>query len=156
MVSARGGDKLDSRRDSAQASSNKNISGAIVGGCVVNQVMLQNAPIGPSEFDPNLENDFSADEITMLFETGRLAQFQEDYAMLKAAEDTEKKIIIKQILFMKYERELKKQDKEKKHLREQLRRERRARAGQHEDPANQVSQVNHSRRHSSLGGSLLN
>ena len=40
--------------------------------------MLQNQPMGTSKFDPNLENDFSADEITLLFETGRLAQFQEE------------------------------------------------------------------------------
>ena len=68
-----------SKRDSVAASSIKNITGALVDGHVVNQVMLQNQPMGTSKFDPNLENDFSADEITLLFETGRLAQFQEDY-----------------------------------------------------------------------------
>ena len=80
--------------------------------------------MGTSKFDPNLENDFSADEITLLFETGRLAQFQEDYQCLQAMEDTDKKILVKQWLFMKYEPELKKQAKEEKAVRDQRRRER--------------------------------
>ena len=48
-----------------------------------------------SKFDNKLESDFSADEATLIFDTGRLKQFTEDYAHLASLEDTDQKILMK-------------------------------------------------------------
>ena len=77
-------------------------------GNLVNAVMLQaNNKIGTSKFDKGLEADFSGDEASLIFDTERLKQFPEDYACYDALDSTDQKILVKQWLFMKYERELK-------------------------------------------------
>ena len=77
-------------------------------GALVNGVMLQaNTKIATSKFDKDLEADFEGDEATLLFDTERLKQLPEDYACLEAMDATDQKILVKQWLFMKYERELK-------------------------------------------------
>ena len=94
-------------------------------GALVNGVMLQgNNKIATSKFDKGLEADFDGDEATLLFDTERLKQFPEDYACLEALESTDQKILVKQWLFMKYERALKLQAKDEKALKEQRKRER--------------------------------
>lgn len=55
-------------------------------GCLVNPVLVQGAGYQTSQFDKGLENDFSGDDQTLLFETGRLAQFVEEYALLDQVE----------------------------------------------------------------------
>lgn len=79
--------------------------------------------IATSKFDNGLEADFEGDEATLLFDTERLKQFPEDYACLEALESTDQKILVKQWLFMKHERELKIQAKEEKKIKEQRKRE---------------------------------
>lgn len=79
--------------------------------------------VGTSKFDKGLEADFDGDDATLLFDTERLKQFPEDYACLEAMEATDQKILVKQWLFMKYERELKVQDRERKIVKEQRKRE---------------------------------
>lgn len=44
----------------------------------------------------------------MNFETGRLKQFTEEYEVLSKIEDEDQRILLKQWLFFKYEKELKK------------------------------------------------
>lgn len=77
-------------------------------GALVNGVMLGAIDkIGTSKFDKGLEADFSGDEASLIFDTERLKQFPEDFACYDAMDSTDKKILVKQWLFMKYERELK-------------------------------------------------
>ena len=89
--------------------------------------MLAGAPakIATSKFDKGLEADFEGDDATLLFDTERLKQFPEDYACLEAMDATDQKILVKQWLFMKYERELKIQAKEEKKVKEQRKKEQR-------------------------------
>ncbi len=61
-----------------------------------------------------------------MFDTERLKQFPEDYACYEALDSTDQKILVKQWLFMKYERDLKVQAKEEKVIKEQKRKERKA------------------------------
>jgi len=108
-------------------SSQQNITGAIVNGALVNKVMLQaNNKIGTSKFEKCLENSFEGDDATLVFDTERLKQFPDDYACYQALESTDQKILVKQWLFMKHERELKVQAKQEKEIKEQKRRERQA------------------------------
>ena len=75
----------------------------------MNNVMLQgNNKVATSKFEKGLEADFEGDDATLLFDTERLKQFPEDYACLEAMESTDQRILVKQWLFMKHERELKK------------------------------------------------
>ena len=108
-------------------SSQQNITGAIVNGALVNNVMLQgNNKVATSKFEKGLEADFEGDDATLLFDTERLKQFPEDYACLEAMESTDQRILVKQWLFMKHERELKKQAQKEKAVKEQRRQEKRA------------------------------
>ena len=94
------------------SSSQQNITGAVVNGALVNPVMLQaNNKIGTSKFEKDLENSFEGGDATLVFDTARLQQFPEDYACYAALESTDQKILVKQWLFMKHERELKLQAK---------------------------------------------
>jgi len=77
--------------------------------------MLQaNNKIATSKFEKDLENSFEGDDATLIFDTERLKQFSEDYACYAALESTDQKILVKQWLFMKHERELKQQAKHDK------------------------------------------
>ena len=49
-----------------------------------------------------------------MFDTERLKQFPEEYAMLSGIKEEDKKILIKQVLFMKYESQIKRQLKQEK------------------------------------------
>ena len=104
-----------------------------------------------SKFDNKLESDFSADEATLVFDTGRLEQFTEDYAHFQSLEDTDQKILLKQWLFFKHERELKQQGREEKRAKEERRRE--ARAARQAENGSQSKNKKGSKRHSSHGGS---
>ena len=74
-------------QESMVNSSQQNITGAIVNGHLVNNVMLQgNNKVATSKFDKALEADYSGDEATLLFDTERLRQFPEDWACLEAME----------------------------------------------------------------------
>ena len=87
--------------------------------------MLGGNKVGTSKFDKGLEADFDGDDATLLFDTERLKQFPDDYACLEAMDATDQKILVKQWLFMKHERELKIQAKSEKVIKEQRKREQR-------------------------------
>jgi hypothetical protein len=78
-----------------------------VNGALINPVMLQGAAYQTSKFDKNLENDFEGAEATLNFDTSRLKQFPDEYDVLNKVEDEDQKILLKQWLFFKYEKELK-------------------------------------------------
>lgn len=106
----------------SNASSNQNISGAIVNGHLVNNVMLQgNGKMPTSRFENAMEDDFEDADVTMKTDTERLKQYPEEYEWLMSLENTEKHIIGKQMLFLKHEKELRKQAKREKQLKEQKR-----------------------------------
>lgn len=88
---------------------------------LVNPILVNPNPMGTSKFDKELESDDDAGA-TLIFDTGRLQQFSEDYAHLQSLENTDQKIIVKQLLFMKYEGLLKMQAKEEKRIRQEKRR----------------------------------
>jgi hypothetical protein len=67
-------------------------------------VFIQAAGYQTSKFDKNLESE--SEQATLLFDTDRLMQFTE-YDVLQGCQDEDQKILLKQYLFMKYERELK-------------------------------------------------
>lgn len=64
-----------------------------------------------SKFDAKYEDDYDGANVTLDMNTERLRQFPEEYEMLQHIEDAGQRIIMKQIVFMKYERQLKKQAK---------------------------------------------
>ena len=74
--SSRGLKPIDSNR-----SSQRNITGAIKSGVLVNPILVNPNPMGTSKFDKELESDEDAGA-TLIFDTGRLQQFSEDYAHL--------------------------------------------------------------------------
>lgn len=76
--------------------------------------MLQGAAYQTSKFDKNLENDFDGAEATLNFDTGKLKQFTDEYEILKQIEDEDQRILLKQWLFFKYEKEIKQQTREEK------------------------------------------
>ncbi len=76
--------------------------------------MLQAAPFQPSEWDKGLEQDFEGAEETIDFNTSRLKLFPEDYQMLMQIENPNERIITKQLLFMRHEKEIKKNIKHRK------------------------------------------
>lgn len=77
-----------------------------------------------SKFDNKFEEDYDGANVTLDMNTDRLRQFPDDYEAINSIENIDERIIMKQIVFMKYERLLKKQAKmerklKKKALREQ-------------------------------------
>lgn len=70
---------------------------------VTNPVMMQ-AMHQTSKFDHQYEDDFEGCNITLDMQTSRLAQFPEEYEMLQHIEDPDQRIIMKQMVFFKYEK----------------------------------------------------
>jgi hypothetical protein len=79
----------------------------------VNPVFVQAAGYQTSKFQKELESE---SEQATLFETERLGQFTE-YDVLKGCQDEDQKILLKQFLFFKHEKELKRQAGEEKRRR---------------------------------------
>lgn len=88
----------------SQRSSERNISGAIVDGNLVNPVFIQAVNYQTSKFDNELESE--SEQATLQFDTDRLKQFTE-YDVLQGCKDEDQKILLKQWLFFKHEKELK-------------------------------------------------
>ena len=61
-----------------------------------------------SKFDSKLEDDYDGANVTMDMQTERLKQFPQDYEAINSIENPDERIIMKQIVFMKYEKILKK------------------------------------------------
>ena len=79
---------------------------------------------GTSKFDNKYEDDFEGANVTMDMQTARLRQFPEDYEAINSVDNPDERILLKQVIFMKYEKILKKQakierKKKKKALKEQ-------------------------------------
>ena len=64
-----------------------------------------------SKFDSKLEDDYDGANVTIDMQTERLKQFPQDYEAINSIENPDERIIMKQIVFMKYEKILKKQAK---------------------------------------------
>lgn len=80
----------------------------------MNPVFVQAAGYQTSKFQKELESE--SEDATLLFETERLGQFTE-YDVLKGCQDEDQKILLKQFLFFKHEKELKRQAGEEKRRR---------------------------------------
>lgn len=59
-------------------------------------------------FDNKYEDDYDGANVTIDMTTDRLQQFPESYEAINAVEDPNERIILKQLLFMRHERILKK------------------------------------------------
>lgn len=64
-----------------------------------------------SKFDNQYEDDFEGANVTLDMATERLRQFPEDYEAVNSIGNPDERILLKQVVFMKYERILKKQAK---------------------------------------------
>ena len=64
-----------------------------------------------SKFDNKYEEDFEGANVTLDMATDRLKQFPDDYEAINSIDNIDERIIMKQIVFMKHERLLKKQAK---------------------------------------------
>lgn len=78
---------------------------------VMNPVMV-GAMHQTSHFDANYEDDYEGANLTLDMATERLRQFPEDYEAINSIECPDQRILLKQVLFMKYEKLLKKQAKQ--------------------------------------------
>lgn len=77
--------------------------------------VIQGAAKLDSKFEKELEDDFPDAEQTMEFDTERLKNYPEAYDMLRNMDpDSEQRIVAKQVVFLQYEREIKKQIKKEK------------------------------------------
>lgn len=156
QLSRRSHQRSTGHAESMGNSSQQNITGALVNGALVNNVMLQgNNKIATSKFEKGLENSFEGDDATLIFDTERLKQFPEDYACYAALESTDQKILVKQWLFMKHERELKQQAKQDKLTKEQRRKERLAKE-MADEGATDKGNPKKRRQHSHSTGSVFN
>jgi len=57
-----------------------------------------------SAFDPKMDKSFEGAGVTLDMQTARLKQFPEDYEMLQHIENQDERILMKQMVFLKYER----------------------------------------------------
>lgn len=87
---------------------------------VMNPVMV-GAMHQTSAFDAKYEDDFEGANITMDMATERLKQFPDDYEAINSIECPDQRILMKQVLFMKYEKLLKKQAKQDRKRKKKLR-----------------------------------
>lgn len=67
-----------------------------------------------SKFDNKYEDDFEGANVTLDMETERIRQFPEDYEAINSVNNPDERILMKQVVFMKYERILKKQAKQER------------------------------------------
>jgi len=57
-----------------------------------------------SRFDNKYEDDFDGANVTLDMQTDRLKQFPDDYEALNSVENQDERILMKQMIFMKYEK----------------------------------------------------